>query len=193
MLHYDEYGRPGSPALLLLHGAAALDTFSQQYDLTEKYHLIVPHLPGAGDNAGLVYRPEEAVQALLELISSLRNISQRLGESPEKNGGSLQPAGYSVQRGAEMGLAGAVSGAVLAFYPGSGPAHGGVFPKYHPGGLPFFFHQHPGFGPTPGISGGVRPHAGNLRQPGSQGYARLSDAAGRKSPLRDGSAARLRP
>ena len=71
MLHYDEYGRPGSPALLLLHGAAALDTFSQQYDLAEKYRLIVPHLPGAGENAGLVYRPEETVQALLELISSL--------------------------------------------------------------------------------------------------------------------------
>ena len=49
MLHYDEYGRPGSPALLLLHGAAALDTFSQQYDLAEKYRLIGPPLPGAGE------------------------------------------------------------------------------------------------------------------------------------------------
>ena len=57
MLHYDEYGRPGSPALLLLHGAAALDTFSQQYDLAEKYRLIVPHMPGAGENADRVYHP----------------------------------------------------------------------------------------------------------------------------------------
>ena len=71
MLHYDEYGSPGSPPLLLLHGAAALDTFSQQYDLAERYRLIVPHLPGAGENAGQVYHPEETVKELLELISSL--------------------------------------------------------------------------------------------------------------------------
>ena len=44
MLHYDEYGRPGSPALLLLHGAAALDTFSPQYDLAEKYRLILDEM-----------------------------------------------------------------------------------------------------------------------------------------------------
>lgn len=71
MLHYDEYGRPGSPALLLLHGAAALDTFSQQYDLAEKYRLIVPHLPGAGENADRVYHPEETAEELLELVSFL--------------------------------------------------------------------------------------------------------------------------
>ena len=71
MLHYDEYGNPSSPALLLLHGAAALDTFSQQYDLAEKYRLIVPHLPGAGENAGQVYHPEETAKELLELVSSL--------------------------------------------------------------------------------------------------------------------------
>lgn len=71
MLHYDEYGSPNSPALLLLHGAAALDTFSQQYDLADKYRLIVPHLPGAGENAGQVYAPEETAEALLELVSSL--------------------------------------------------------------------------------------------------------------------------
>ena len=48
MIPYDEYGSREHPTVLLLHGAAALNTFCCQYCLSSKYHLIVPHLCGAG-------------------------------------------------------------------------------------------------------------------------------------------------
>lgn len=48
MLCYDEYGSKGNPTILLLHGAGALDTFCRQYCFSDKYHLVVPHLAGAG-------------------------------------------------------------------------------------------------------------------------------------------------
>ena len=48
MLYYDEYGNKENPTILLLHGAGALDTFCRQYCFSDKYHLVVPHLAGAG-------------------------------------------------------------------------------------------------------------------------------------------------
>ncbi len=71
MLHYDEYGSKDNPTILLLHGAGALDTFSQQYCFAGQYHLVVPHLPGAGQAADEIYEPEAAVQALLALAGHL--------------------------------------------------------------------------------------------------------------------------
>ena len=37
MLVFDEYGNRENPTLLLLHGAGVLDTFSAQYETTEKH------------------------------------------------------------------------------------------------------------------------------------------------------------
>ena len=71
MIHFDEYGNRNNPTILLLHGAGALDTFTQQYVFAQNYHLIIPHLPGAGMNAGVVYQPEETISLLHELIKSL--------------------------------------------------------------------------------------------------------------------------
>lgn len=71
MLHYDEYGDRRHPAILLLHGAGALDTFCQQYRLADRYRLIVPHLPGAGQAAEVAYDPVQTIRALWALIESL--------------------------------------------------------------------------------------------------------------------------
>lgn len=68
MLPYDEYGNRNNPTILLLHGAAALDTFCHQYSFAEKYHLIVPHLYGAGKSADKVYEPKMLKQELFTLI-----------------------------------------------------------------------------------------------------------------------------
>lgn len=54
MIYYDEYGNRNHPTILMLHGAGALDTFSRQYCFSDKYHLVVPHLPGAGKAAELL-------------------------------------------------------------------------------------------------------------------------------------------
>ncbi len=71
MLHCDYYGSPENPPLLMLCGAGALDTFCMQYFLREKYYLTVPHLPGAGVNAGQEYNMQETVDGLLQLAEKL--------------------------------------------------------------------------------------------------------------------------
>lgn len=71
MLPYDTYGPPDAPAVLLLHGAAATDTFCQQYGLATQYRLIVPHLYGAGKSAVKVYEPEAMQQEVFALLDAL--------------------------------------------------------------------------------------------------------------------------
>ena len=69
MLHYDEYGDVTHPTILLLHGAMAVDTFSQQYDLLKSdYHIVVPHLYGAGVSVEKDYDPFTLEAELLEII-----------------------------------------------------------------------------------------------------------------------------
>ena len=71
MIQYDEYGDPGQKTILLLHGAGALDTFCHQYEALGNYHLVVPHLHGAGASAGREYDPDQMQQELLELIGRM--------------------------------------------------------------------------------------------------------------------------
>lgn len=69
---FDQYGDANAPVLVLLHGAAALDTFANQYDmLSAHFHVLVPHLPGAGSAAEEPYDPQQACDALAEWIASL--------------------------------------------------------------------------------------------------------------------------
>lgn len=70
-MDYLEFGDKRNPTILLLHGAAALDTFREQYCFADKYHLIVPHLQGAGSAAGVPYDPATQVRELLSLMDSL--------------------------------------------------------------------------------------------------------------------------
>jgi pimeloyl-ACP methyl ester carboxylesterase len=69
---FDVYGDAKNPTLVLLHGAAALDTFSHQYDmLSERFFVLVPHLPGAGEAAAERYDPQATADALAAWIASL--------------------------------------------------------------------------------------------------------------------------
>lgn len=71
MIYFDEYGDRDKPTILLLHGAAATDTFCNQYCFQETYHLIVPHLYGSGKEIDKVYEPQKQLEALVELIKSI--------------------------------------------------------------------------------------------------------------------------
>ena len=69
---FDTYGDAKNPTLVLLHGAAALDTFAHQYEmLSQHFHVLVPHLPGAGEAAAEVYDPQATCDALAAWIGSL--------------------------------------------------------------------------------------------------------------------------
>lgn len=87
MLYYKEYGDRKNPTILMLHGAGALDTFSKQYCFADKYHLVVPHLPGAGKAAAEVYEPEKTKQELFELIKSLSK--EKIGVIGHSLGGQI--------------------------------------------------------------------------------------------------------
>jgi len=69
---FDTYGDAKNPTLVLLHGAAALDTFAHQYEmLSARFHVLVPHLPGAGEAAAQAYDPQATCDALAAWIGSL--------------------------------------------------------------------------------------------------------------------------
>ena len=87
MIAYDTYGNKENPTILMLHGAGALDAFSRQYCFSDKYHLVVPHLPGAGKVADEVYDPAKTKQELLELIASLHK--EKIGVIGHSLGGQM--------------------------------------------------------------------------------------------------------
>lgn len=71
-MFFDAYGDKQNPTLVLLHGAAALDTFAHQYAaLSERFRVLVPHLPGAGEAAAESYDPQATADALADWIGSL--------------------------------------------------------------------------------------------------------------------------
>ena len=87
MLYYDEYGSKENPTIMLLHGAGALDTFCRQYCFSDKYHLVVPHLAGAGKAATEIYEPEKTVEELFALIKALHK--KRIGVIGHSLGGQI--------------------------------------------------------------------------------------------------------
>ena len=77
-MFFDAYGNEQNPVLVLLHGAAALDTFANQYDLlAQHFRVLVPHLPGAGEAAAEAYDPQATADAVAAWIASL-NVGQVL-------------------------------------------------------------------------------------------------------------------
>ena len=70
-MYFDEYGDPSQPTIVMLHGAAATDTFANQYVLAQKYHLVIPHLSGSGREVSAPYDPAHELDMLTALIRSL--------------------------------------------------------------------------------------------------------------------------
>ncbi len=86
-MYYNEYGSKENPTIMLLHGAGALDTFCRQYCFSDKYHLVVPHLAGAGKAATEIYDPEKTTEELFMLIKSLHK--KRIGVIGNLLGGQI--------------------------------------------------------------------------------------------------------
>lgn len=70
-MYFDEYGNRENHTIVFLHGAAATDTFSNQYGFQDKYHLVVPHLYGSGKEVSERYEPERTIEAVAEIIKGL--------------------------------------------------------------------------------------------------------------------------
>ena len=69
-MHFDEYGDRSNPTIVFLHGANFVHTFGMQYPLSDRYHLVVPHITGYGKEAERVFITENVIDELIDLISS---------------------------------------------------------------------------------------------------------------------------
>ena len=67
----EEYGENNESIIVMLHGAFFVHSFGRQYVLSEKYHLIVPHIMGYGSHTEKVFQTEEAITELAEYISGI--------------------------------------------------------------------------------------------------------------------------
>ena len=68
----EEYGRDQKRILVMLQGAHMVHCFAKQYPLADRYHILVPHLMGFGDEAGRVFDAETCVRELADFIGGLR-------------------------------------------------------------------------------------------------------------------------
>lgn len=69
-MHIEEYGKDNSSIIVMLHGANFVHCFGKQYSLAEKYHIVVPHIMGFGDEAERVFDTEKCVGELADFIKS---------------------------------------------------------------------------------------------------------------------------
>lgn len=81
MICYDEYGKDNDEIIIFLPGAGVLDTFYHYYYLEKEYRLIVPHLPGTGENASVIYDPKKTTEELIKLIESFNTKVGIIGHS----------------------------------------------------------------------------------------------------------------
>ncbi|MBQ7646524.1 MAG: alpha/beta hydrolase [Clostridia bacterium] len=68
----EEYGKENESIIVMLHGANIMHCFGRQYPLADKYHIIVPHIMGFGDEADRIFNADECVKELAELIKSYK-------------------------------------------------------------------------------------------------------------------------
>ncbi len=76
-----EYGKSNSKTIVMLHGAYFVHTFGKQYSLSKKFHIVVPHIMGFGDNTDKVFQIDECIKELADYIKSLNKKVMIIGFS----------------------------------------------------------------------------------------------------------------
>lgn len=67
----EEYGKENDSTIVMLHGANFVHCYGRQYVLSNRYHIIVPHIMGFGDEAGRTFEAEACIKELAEYIKGL--------------------------------------------------------------------------------------------------------------------------
>ncbi|MGN0633469.1 MAG: alpha/beta fold hydrolase [Oscillospiraceae bacterium] len=70
-MKFYEYGKENEKMIVMLHGANFVHSFGKQYPLAEKYHLIIPHIMGFGDDTDRVFDAQKCTDELAQFISGL--------------------------------------------------------------------------------------------------------------------------
>ena len=69
-MYVEEYGKENKSVIVMLHGANFVHCFGRQYSLAERYHIVVPHIMGFGNEAERVFDTEICVRELADYIRS---------------------------------------------------------------------------------------------------------------------------
>ena len=69
-MYVEEYGKDNKSAIVMLHGANFVHCFGRQYSLADKYHIVVPHIMGFGNEADRVFDTETCIRELAGYIRS---------------------------------------------------------------------------------------------------------------------------
>ncbi len=70
-MYFEEFGKGNEKTIVMLHSENYVFSFENQYSLADKYHIVVPHLMGFGENTEKPFQTDECVQQLAEFIGSL--------------------------------------------------------------------------------------------------------------------------
>lgn len=70
-MHVEQYGNAQNPTIVFLHGAFFVHAFGRQYPLADRFHLVVPHLMGFGDEARRTFNAEQEIDELTTFIRGL--------------------------------------------------------------------------------------------------------------------------
>lgn len=74
----EQYGVKNDKIIVMLHGANFVHCYGRQYALSKKYHLVVPHIMGFGDEADTVFDTEACIAELVELIKGFSKKPARI-------------------------------------------------------------------------------------------------------------------
>ncbi len=80
-MYCEEYGKENEKIIVMLHGANFVHSFGKQYPLADRYHIIIPHLMGFGNETDKTFNADEQVRVLAEFISSLGKKAALVGFS----------------------------------------------------------------------------------------------------------------
>lgn len=70
-MYIDEYGKENEQIIVMLHGANFVHSFGRQYALSDRYHMIVPHLMGFGNETSKTFQTGQQIRELVTFIESL--------------------------------------------------------------------------------------------------------------------------
>lgn len=66
-----ELGKENDSIIVMLHGANFVHSFGRQYALADRFHIIVPHIMGFGEDADRVFDTETCTAEIADFISGL--------------------------------------------------------------------------------------------------------------------------
>ena len=64
-----ELGKENDSIIVMLHGANFVHSFGRQYALADRFHIIVPHIMGFGEEADRVFDTETCTAEIADFIS----------------------------------------------------------------------------------------------------------------------------